>query len=381
MFEVYIITETSSKNSHIFFSEKVYFCKNMCKVSCFSDRIDAFIELGKIIKGRENSKYAALIEEAVYIQSLKNHWFTIPFIYYALDAIALMLDEKKLKLFSGKYEPIADADFNRKERIAVISPGNIPVAGFHDFFSVLVSGNDYQGKLSDQDDQLLPVLAEILSEIDSRFAERISFVSKINRFSKVIATGSNNSSRYFHYYFGQYPHILRKNRNSIAILSGSETDDDLENLFQDIFLYFGLGCRSVSHLFVPAGYTFDRLFSVFEKLGKEFTMHHHYLNNLDYQKTVHLMNRLPFLDSGIALLIENKTLPSPIGIINYQFYSSKNEFNEYLTMEKENLQCVGTAMSEFEKAIPFGRAQQPDIDDFADGIDVIKWLLSKDGVR
>lgn len=343
----------------------------------FIENIRAFVELGNIIKERKNSTYSAMIEEVVCSQSVKNHWFMPVFIHYALDAIAFMLNEENLGKLPEKYATVKSADFDKRETIAVISPGNIPLAGFHDFFSVLVSGNHYQGKLSEHDNLLLPMIAKILTEIQPQLAERISFVNRIEKFDKVIATGSNNSSRYFEYYFGQYSHILRKNRNSLAILSGSETEKELEGLFHDIFLYFGLGCRSVSHLFLPKGYTFDQMFAVFERLGKEIAMHHHYLNNLEYQKTVHLMNAIPFQDSGIALFVEDKRIASPISVIHYQYYSSEEEIKTYLEAEKENLQCVVGGNSQlFGNAIPFGSAQQPAIDDFPDGVDVIKWAIT-----
>ena len=337
----------------------------------FSQRIDAFARLGEILKNSGN--YNDIIQQTVARQVIENSWFIPSFIQNALNAIAEMLSAESLEKMQQHYASMPNLDLNKQQQIAVISAGNIPVAAFHDFFSVLVSGNCYMGKLSSHDKQLLPMLAQILIEIEPSFKERISFVEKVSGFDKIIATGSNNSARYFEYYFGKYPHILRKNRNSLAVLSGNETDEQLLGLYQDTFLYFGLGCRSVSMLFLPEGYDFSRFIEIANQEGKEIAMHNHYLNNIDFQKTMYLMNKVSFIDAGIALLVERRQLNSPIGIIHIQYYNSIEEPKQFIHEEQENIQCVVSEMQEIDNAIPFGKAQYPDIIDFADHIDTITW--------
>lgn len=333
-------------------------------------RLAAFEQLGIAIKERKHNQYTSLFEETTIKQSQHNPWFIPSFIDNALDAIAEMLSQDSLKKIKKQYENILPLT-TKEEKIAVVSAGNIPLVGFHDFFSVLISGNNYIGKLSSVDNLLLPLLAKILLEIEPAFSSKISFEEKLTTFDKVIATGSNNSARYFEYYFRNYPYILRQNRNSIAVLSGEETDDQLRGLYNDIFLYFGLGCRSVSKLFVPENYSFNRLIDIFTEMGNEIAMHHHYLNNLDFQKTIHLMNRHAFIDAGIALLIESTNLSSPIGIIHYEFYNSIESVNRFVENEKDKLQCVVSDNPIIKQAVPFGESQSPDILDFADNVDTI----------
>ena len=340
----------------------------------FSQRVDAFARLGEILKNPAG--YGEIIQQVVARQTIENSWFIPSFIQYALTAIAEMLSVEELEKMQRRYASMPNLDLNKQQQIAVISAGNIPVAAFHDFFSVLVSGNCYMGKLSSHDKLLLPMLAQILIDIEPSFKERISFVEKVSNFDKIIATGSNNSARYFDYYFGKYPHILRKNRNSLAVLSGNETDEQLLGLYHDTFLYFGLGCRSVSMLFLPKDYDFSRFIEIANQEGKEVAMHNHYLNNIDFQKTMYLMNKVSFIDVGIALLVERRQLSSPIGIIHIQYYNDIEEVKQFVNEEQENIQCVVSEMPEIADAVAFGKAQHPGISDFADHIDTIIWAAS-----
>ena len=344
---------------------------------CFSKRIAAFGELGNVLKNRAQSPFSMDINNAIQKQSLENPWFTTSFINYSLDALASMLNAGELNALENRYYSIPEIDPNLNKMIAVISAGNIPVAAFHDFFSILVSGNRFMGKQSSRDNILLPVIADILTDIEPEFENTFCFVDKISSFDKVIANGSNNSSRYFEYYFNKYPNILRKSKNSMAILSGNETDEDLAALFNDIFLYFGLGCRSVSKLFVPHGYDFDNLIRIFNENSGEISSHHHYLNNLEYQRVIHLMNGNKFIDSGIVLLEEKEEVASPIGILNFQYYSHLGEISLFMKQHKDKIQCIVSELSDFSEAVPFGKAQSPKIMDFADGIDTIQWCVAK----
>jgi hypothetical protein len=257
----------------------------------------------------------------------------------------------------------------------VVMAGNIPLVGFHDFLCVLISGNCFLGKLSRNDYYLLPTLAQILTSIDSRYKERITFTTdKIQGFDAVIATGSNNTSRYFEYYFGKYPHIIRKNRNSIAILSGHETPEDLAALTMDMFLYFGLGCRNVNKIFVPAGYNFFQLTEACKQFA-DYINHNNFRNNYDYYKTIFLMNNQSFIDGGFYILQENQLLHNPVSVFHYEYYIVISEVQSFIADNKENLQCIVGNMAEIPGIIPFGKAQKPHLDDYADNIDTIEFLL------
>lgn len=333
----------------------------------FRNNIDAFKKLGGCLASPHwlDDRFG----ETIARQYRENSWFTPEFCRYALAAIAKMLASEALDAYYACYKDVAPAEDPRK-RVAVISAGNIPVAAFHDFFCILVSGNDYQGKLSSQDKYLLPVLAQALIEIEPRFAERISFVDKIANFDAVIATGSNNSARYFSYYFDKYPHILRKNRNSVAVLDGTETDEELRLLADDIYLYFGLGCRSISKLFVPKGYDFVPFLRILTQESQPIALHNQFNNNLDYQKAVHLMNQIPYMDAGTFLLVENENYASPIGMVYYEYYDDLQHVKQRLTNDAEQLQCIVGHCAE-----PFGNAQNPSLLQYPDGIDVFQFII------
>ncbi len=330
----------------------------------FRNNIDAFKKLGQCLASPQwvDDHFGEAIER----QYRENSWFTPAFCRYALAAIAKML----LDAYYSCYQDVAPTIAPHK-RVAVISAGNIPMAAFHDFFCILVSGNDYQGKLSAQDKYLLPVLAQELTRLAPEFGERITFVDKIADFDAVIATGSDNSARYFSYYFDKYPHILRKNRNSVAVLDGTETEEELRLLADDIYLYFGLGCRSVSKLFVPKDYDFVPFLRILTQQSQPIAQHNQFNNNLDYQKAVHLMNRLFYMDAGTFLLVENENYASPIGMIYYEYYDDLNQVRQRLTHDAEKLQCIVGHCAE-----PFGNAQNPSLLQYPDGIDTLSWLLA-----
>lgn len=337
----------------------------------FSDNIQSFKQLGQRLASPQWVEDT--FGEAIERQYRENSWFTPEFCRYALSAIARMLAPEALEEYHARYKDVAPAGDPRK-RVAVISAGNIPLAAFHDFFCILVSGNDYQGKLSSQDKHLLPVLGQALTEIKPEFAERISFVEKIADFDAVIATGSNNSARYFSYYFDKYPHILRKNRNSVAVLNGTETDEELRRLADDIYLYFGLGCRSVSKLFVPKGYDFVPFLQILTQESRPIALHHQFNNNLEYQKAVHLMNKLYYMDAGTFLLTENQNYASPIGMVYYEYYDDIEKVNRQLTEDADQLQCIVSRDPHITHGEPFGSAQTPTLADYPDGIDTLQFL-------
>ena len=339
----------------------------------FQNNIQAFKQLGLFLA--DPQRVEDTFGESVERQYRENSWFTPEFCRYALSEIARMLAPEALDAYYEHYKEVVPAE-DPRERIAVISAGNIPLADFHDFFCILVSGNDYQGKLSAQDNYLLPLLADALKNIEPKFTERISFVEKINNFDAIIINNNDNSERYFKYYFKQYSHILRKRRNSVAVLNGTESDDELRALANDIYLYFGMGCRSVSKLFVPKGYNFAPFLQILTQESKPIAPHHQFNNNLEYQKAVHLMNKIPYMDAGTFLFVENQNYASPIGMVYYEYYDDINLINQRLTEDSDLLQCIVSKDPHITCRTPFGSAQTPTLSDYPDGIDTLRWLLA-----
>jgi hypothetical protein len=249
--------------------------------------------------------------------------------------------------------------------------GNIPLVGFHDFLCALISGNNVQIKLSSKDSKLIKYLVGYIERIEPSFQGRITFKERLEGFDAIIATGSDNSARYFEYYFGKYPNIIRKNRTSCAILTDAESDQEIANLGIDIFSYFGLGCRNVSKLYVPTDYDFINLLSRLESF-KEIIHHHKYCNNYDYQKSILLVNGVQHLDNGFLLLQENEKLVSPISVLYYERYVDESDLRNKLKVNAEKIQCIVGKVKPAE--IPFGQAQYPNVWDYADQIDTLKFL-------
>jgi hypothetical protein len=253
--------------------------------------------------------------------------------------------------------------------------GNIPLVGFSDLICVLIAGHNILIKLSSKDQFLYKIIKDILINIDNSFEKKITFTSDIvKNIDIVIATGSNNSSRYFEYYFSKYPNIIRKNRNSIAIITGNESETDLYNLGNDIFSYFGLGCRNVSFLLVPDNYDFSKMMIAFQKYN-EVNNHTKYYNNYEYQKAIMLMNQIHIYDNGNILLRESDTLSSPISVLNYKYYSSDNEIDSFIDVNKSNIQCIVSKTNFSFATYELGEAQKPELWDYADNIDTLEFLL------
>jgi hypothetical protein len=350
------------------------------------NRIKAFVTLGTFLKQfsqQEKKQTNNPLNEAFYnnfnelIKSVHFHngWFTEDNVRNAVDTIASSLNQESLTNWLSRYiKNIPDK--KQAKNVAVIMAGNIPMVGFHDMLCVLLSGNKFTGKLSSDDKLLLPALSKILIAIAPEFANYIEFTEgQLKNIDAVIATGSNNSARYFEYYFGKYPHIIRKNRNSVAVLSGTETADELRFLGKDIFQYFGLGCRNVSKLFVPTGYKFDTFYeSIFEF---QFIVNNNkYGNNYDYNRTVYLMSNHPsLLDNNFLLLKEDTGYSSPIGVLFYEFYDDISVLNTKLKNDQELIQCIVSNAFEIKNKIPFGEAQCPKLLDYADGVDTMSFLI------
>jgi hypothetical protein len=321
----------------------------------------------------DNDSVSIILDPAIKKSINENNYFTLENIRYALNAITEMLSEDKLKEWMSHYKA-AYLSQKKPKTIGVVMAGNIPMVGFHDFLCVLITGNKFLGKLSQNDQYLLPALAEILFQIDKRYQDFISFTSgKISDFDAVIATGNNNSARYFEHYFGKYPHIIRKNRNSIAILDGNESRDELIGLANDMFLYFGLGCRNVSKLFVPSGYDFTMLIEA-SNIFVDYLNHNSFRNNYDYYKTIFQMNNIPIIDSGFFILQENELMQTPVAVYSYSFYSEPESIKNFISENYENIQCIVGNQNEIEGIIPFGQAQRPHLNDYADNVDTVQFL-------
>jgi len=304
-----------------------------------------------------------------------NGWFTQENVLFAVENWANILNTKDFNDWLSDYNiTIAEPS----KTIAIIMAGNIPLVGFHDFMSVLISGHKVIVKQSSNDKHLLPFLAKYLEYAAPDFKNRITFTQeKLEHFDAVIATGSDNTARYFEYYFGKKPNIIRKNRNSIAILTGDETPEQLEALSQDIFRYYGLGCRNVSKLYVPQDYNFDAFFNAVYS-WKDSINHAKYANNYDYNKAVYLMSLFDILENGFLMLKEDESFGSPIATLFYEKYDSVESLQEKLSDQVDKIQCIVGNPSDSigNTLIPFGQTQLPALSDYADGVDTIAFLLS-----
>ncbi len=312
--------------------------------------------------------------QRVYVQ---NAWYTRQEVLHAFGQWAGLLREPVLASWLKAYQ--GSAPTPRQLTVALVLAGNIPMVGFHDFLSVLITGNRALVKCPSNDRLLLPFLAGLLIKQEPSLSGRIRFTEgALKGFDAVIATGSNNTSRYFEHYFSSRPHIIRKNRNTVAVLTGAESEADLKGLAEDVFRYFGMGCRSVSKLFVPKGYDFGPLFGAFYHF-RQLIDHQKYANNYDYNKAVFLMSGSDMLDNGFLLLKEDTGLGSPIGTLFYEPYESLDTLKMHLQQHADALQCV-VGPSEIQGAIPFGSSQRPGLGDYADGVDTVDFLLRNSAI-
>lgn len=341
----------------------------------------AFAKLGDILtsyRSEEKDEYESfykLLDVGIQKAQANNPWFTNENVLFAIHSIGKSLSAENLNNWLKPYKKGIEKSTNSK-KVAVVMAGNIPLVGFHDFLCVILSGNSFLGKLSSDDEFLLTGVAEILTSIEPKLKGRIEFADgKIQDFDAVIATGSNNTSRYFDYYFGKYPNIIRKNRNGVAVLTGKESPEDLNKLGADIFQYFGMGCRSISKFFVPENYVFDKFFESIESYSS-IGNHNKYKNNYDYYRSIYLINKVKHLDNGFLMITEDTPFASPPSVIYFEYYKDIVNLNKRLSNEVDNIQCVVSNTAEIDNAIPFGKAQQPDLWEYADGVDTMKFLLS-----
>ncbi|MCX6230527.1 MAG: acyl-CoA reductase [Bacteroidetes bacterium] len=338
-----------------------------------NNRINAFAKLsGYLSEYIANPEKDTALTAALHQASIHNPWFCTENIHLSMKAIAKSIEKLSIEEWVKHYQLI---EVNNPKTVAVIMAGNLPLVGFHDFFYVLISGNRILAKLSSDDKYLLPAIADILINIDAEFAQYIAFTdAKLENFDAVIATGSNNSARYFEYYFGKYPHIIRRNRNGLAVLSGNETDEELHALCRDISQYYGMGCRSVSKLFVPENYDFIPFLDILSTYNGNADLNKYY-NNYEYYKSIYLINLLKFYDTGSVILKEEKGIASPISVVYYEFYNNIADLQQFLADNSENLQCVLSVHPEIKGSLPLGSSQCPSLNDYADGVDVMEFLL------
>ena len=343
----------------------------------------SFVELGNFLRQfseEGNVKAASVLQNDLFFDNFAtlielsqshNGWFTPEQVLHSIQSWAKGLTEDNLNQWLSNY------DFSKIEpkKVGLILAGNIPLVGFHDFLSVLISGHNVLVKTSSNDQYLLKFLANYLIAVEPNLNSKITFVEgKLEGFDAVIATGSNNTARYFEYYFKDKPSIIRKNRNSVAVLDGTETFEDLVGLGEDIFRYFGLGCRNVSKLFVPKGYNFDNFFKAMYEY-RDVIQYEKYANNYDYNKAVFLMSNFQLLDNEFLTIKEDVSYASPISSVFYEFYENLEEIKSRLNADAEQIQCV-VSNNLIENSVAFGQTQQPKLWDYADNVDTLAFLNS-----
>ena len=342
-----------------------------------------FVELGKFLsqfsldnnqqndKVKFNDLFFNSFIDLIALSQSHNNWFTPENVYFSISSWSDALTENNLNQWLSAYS------FTEKEpkNVGLILAGNIPLVGFHDFLSVLISGNNVLVKTSSKDDYLIKFLAKYLIALDIRFNEKIIFIEdKLENYDAVIATGSNNTARYFEYYFKDKPSIIRKSRNSIAVLTGEETPEEMTLLSEDVFRYFGLGCRNVSKIFVPKNYNFDAFFNGMYA-QKDVIYYEKYANNYDYNKAVFLMSNFQLLDNEFLTIKEDISHASPISSVFYEFYEDLNEVKIRLQQDAEMIQCV-VANGSIENSVYFGNTQKPNLWDYADNVDTMRFLIN-----
>ena len=343
-------------------------------------RIDAFVQLGSLMRLLSADSpwpgFECGLTEEEYLQALNemkqqviyNGWFTLENTQKSVRAWGDLLTEDHLNQWLAPYSL---NEYSENKTIAIICAGNIPMVGFHDILCTLITGNNAFIKLSSDDARLIPLFLYILMKWEPRFQEQIKWAEgKMSGFDKVIATGSNNTLRYFEAYFGKYPHILRHSRTSVAILDGTETAAELNALGKDIFDYFGMGCRNVCKVYLPKGYDLNQVIAALLPF-QEVAKHNKYANNYDYNKAVWLLNNVPLLENGFMLFKEDTGLIAPTSSLFYEYYDNKEELLTSLKLHENQVQCIVG-----HGHIPFGQAQCPALSDYADHVDTIKFLIS-----
>lgn len=324
------------------------------------ERIALLVRLGDYMKSDDEAWQAA--KQKAFAE---NHWFIPEFITASVSTIVQQfLQYGVLKKFAEAYAVASETA--QPKKVGLVLAGNIPLVGFHDVLCTFLNGHIAMIKPSSKDAVLIKHLVQKMAEWNPSAAAYLQMQDLLKGCYAYIATGGNNTGRYFEYYFRNHPSIIRKARTSVAIVTGNETAAELEGLADDVHLYFGLGCRNVTQLFVPNEYDFVPLLDAFKKYAY-FSNHHKYKNNYDYNLAIHLLNHDYYMTNGSILLIENALPFSPISQLHYRFYEDRKKAEEEL-LNQQAIQCVvGTGL-------PFGASQFPSLTDFADGVDTMAFL-------
>lgn len=345
-------------------------------------RIEAFSKLGEVIEyalvdmsENPGKKGSSNFEMAVKKAAAENAWFTEDNINYSLISISNILKSDKLNTWINKYEPGISQE-RKNINIGVIMAGNVPAVGFHDMLCVLVSGNSILIKTSSDDNHLIRLISSLLLEIEPGFKDHIRFTDdKLKGYDAIIATGSNNTSRYFEYYFRNHPHIIRRNMNGVALLTGDETVEDIDGLGEDVFRYFGLGCRNVASVLVPRSFDLTRLTQGFNK-WEYLSDHNKYHNNYTYYKTLALLNGDTFYDGGFYIMKNSEQISSPLSVVHMIPYDDIKTAREFISSKLDTIQCVVSIEENLEKGVKPGQSQHPELWDYADDVDTMEFLIS-----
>ncbi|ADQ81327.1 acyl-CoA reductase [Riemerella anatipestifer] len=328
--------------------------------------INQFLEKTEEVYSEEEALFSAKLSRA----EIENPWFTQDSLRFALKQWADLLTEENLNDWVNSYPETKGG-----KKVGLILAGNIPLVGFHDVITVVLSGHTPVIKMSSKDKQVLPFLLEKWASLSEGIEYQL--VEKLENYDAVIATGSNNTARYLEYYFKNKPNIIRKNRTSVAVLSGKETNEELQLLAEDIFRYFGLGCRNVTRLFIPQDFKLERLFENFVGF-QDIINHNKYANNYDYNRAVYLLNQENFWDNNFVMLKEDTQLFSPLSVINFSRYDTIAEVETFLNENHENIQCIVSHLRLNRGEVGFGEAQTPSLNTYADDVDTMAFLRTID---
>ncbi|TFV97349.1 acyl-CoA reductase [Algoriphagus kandeliae] len=334
----------------------------------FNRRVQAFINLGNLLAELSGEEKEVLFRRA----ENQNNWFTRASCEKAFSGLIHMLDSTRLEDWLSAYD---FSKIGNSKDVGVLMAGNIPAVGFHDLMSVLLAGHGISAKLSSADSVLMNWLIEKLTEIEPAWKDFIQVSEMLKGKDAYIATGSDNSSRYFQYYFGKYPSLIRQNRTSVGILKGDESEEEILALGEDVFTYFGLGCRNVSKVFLPDENLVQGILSIWESFSG-IADHHKYHNNYEYNKSIYLVNGEPHLDNGFLIMKKEEALVSPISVLYYEIYNYLGELEDKLRAQQNKIQCVVAKEETWPGAVDFGKAQMPGPKDYADGVDTMEFLLS-----
>lgn len=332
-----------------------------------SERIDLMVRLGNHLLGQDD-----YLQAVMHRTEFNNPWFTKADQARAIEAIARhFLQREKLEEWITRY-PVSVEPTGKT--VGIVMAGNIPLVGFHDWLCVFAAGHRAVVKLSEKDAYLFPYLIQLLQSWAPEMEGMVEIVDKLKDYDAVIATGSNNSARYFEAYFGKKPHIIRRNRNGVAVLNGDETTEELQLLGEDVFSFYGLGCRNVAKLYLPEGYHFDPLLEALHEY-RQIVLNEKYKHNFDYNYALFMLNKVPFKANGCILLKEDPALASRIACLHYEHYRDVEQVGSELDLRREEVQCVVARPGLLNHpTIPFGSTQAPGLADYADGVDTMAFL-------